>query len=120
MKNDLILTCYIFVRVSFQFHNPLAEFFECKWRTVYLVESVLHKRPNFFEKRPASLFLGIFCSRKNENKFFGYLPGIMGKLKIFFLGIMGKNLIIFSGICWGIKGKMKMKMKTRTSKQNKL
>jgi hypothetical protein len=84
------------------------------------VESVLRKRAKCFEKRPASLFFGIFCSRKNEKKFFGYLPGIMGKLKIFFLGIMGKNLIIFSGICWSIKGKMKMKMKTRTSKQNKL
>lgn len=82
------------------------------------MESVLRKRAKCFEKRPASLFLGIFCSRKNENKFFGYLPGIMEKLKIIFLGIMGKNLINFWGICWGIKGKMKMK--TRTSKQNKL
>ncbi len=82
------------------------------------MESVLRKRAKCFEKRPASLFLGILCNRKNENKFFWVFVGYHGENENNFFGYHGKKFNKFFGYLLGIKGKMKMK--TRPSKQNKL
>jgi len=82
------------------------------------VDSVLRKRAKCFEKCPASLFLGILCNKKNENKFFWVFVGYHGGNENNLFGYHGINFNNFVGYLLGIK--RKMKMKTRTSKQNKL